>query len=735
MLVARRLIAEQCLYGVDINPLAVELAKLSIWLVTLAKGRPFGFLDHNLRCGDSLLGITNLDQLHYLNMNGGEGNTRRLFASKIDQAVEDAINLRSSLRRFPVRDIRDVEAMASLDDEARRKMELPELVADVLIADAFAARGGVLDTTALSIDVGIALDGDVDKIKALSQLAVKALRTDSPAGKKARQPLHWPLEFPEVFTAERGGFDAVVGNPPFLGDTRMRKALGASYRKYITNYISHNNKGKADLVVFFFLRSFGMLGRGGTLGLLATDTLSHGDSRRIGLQQIISMGGSIFHARTSVKWPGKASIVVHQVHIAKFKWCGDFVLNGQAVDQISSHLHSTDSWTPRRLISNLDLVFEGTAPNGEGFLIPAKQALSILNDNPRYADILYPYIIARQVNQNPDLSTDRWIINFWDWSEERSATFEIAYKHIEETVKPIRQRRDASGNFVLRSPIPQKWWQHKEKRPALYHAIGRGQLFEIHPRDWIEAKPLPQVLVMARGATKYPCFTLLENKFIFGDSLCIIANASFATFAVLSSDVHAIWAWHEGGRKKFDLRYTQESIFETFPFPGDVLEDKAPSLASLGKEFFELRQNYMRNGKKGMTDFYNDLHNRHLHTDQIDELRNLQIKINGGILAAYGYDDIDLQHGFHEVAYLPEGKNTRFTISERAREELLHRLAMLNKRRHEEETNHQSKDDSITTKSTMRSDDNIDDLFSGRNGQKDSRNHDSGDRARFGAKA
>src|SRR3712207_4769862 len=52
---ARRLVAERCLYGVDLNPLAVELAKLSIWLVTLAKGRPFGFLDHNLRCGDSLL--------------------------------------------------------------------------------------------------------------------------------------------------------------------------------------------------------------------------------------------------------------------------------------------------------------------------------------------------------------------------------------------------------------------------------------------------------------------------------------------------------------------------------------------------------------------------------------------------------------------------------------------------------------------------------------------------------
>ena len=60
---ARRIVAERCLYGVDLNPLAVELAKLSLWLVTLSKGRPFGFLDHNLRRGDSLLGISRLEQL------------------------------------------------------------------------------------------------------------------------------------------------------------------------------------------------------------------------------------------------------------------------------------------------------------------------------------------------------------------------------------------------------------------------------------------------------------------------------------------------------------------------------------------------------------------------------------------------------------------------------------------------------------------------------------------------
>ena len=120
--IARRLIAERCLYGVDLNPLAVELAKLSIWLVTLAKGRPFGFLDHNLRCGDSLLGILRLDQLTELSMTPGGKGQQRLFGQNIERAVQEAIKMRQQLRAMPIRDIHDVEAMARLDTDARTRL-------------------------------------------------------------------------------------------------------------------------------------------------------------------------------------------------------------------------------------------------------------------------------------------------------------------------------------------------------------------------------------------------------------------------------------------------------------------------------------------------------------------------------------------------------------------------------------------------------------------------------------
>ncbi|MEW7984002.1 MAG: DNA methyltransferase [Candidatus Sedimenticola endophacoides] len=199
--IARRLIAERCLYGVDLNPLAVELAKLSIWLVTLAKGRPFGFLDHNLRCGDSLLGIHSLDQLTELSMTPTGKGQQRLFGKNIEQAVQEAIELRQRLREMPIRDIHDVEAMARLDADARQKLEVPERIADAFIGEVFASgsAGSAVERAAISLAVQAeqAINGDQDSFRAILRRASDSLNVDLPTGRSVRRPFHWPLEFPE----------------------------------------------------------------------------------------------------------------------------------------------------------------------------------------------------------------------------------------------------------------------------------------------------------------------------------------------------------------------------------------------------------------------------------------------------------------------------------------------------------------------------------------------------------
>lgn len=133
---ARRIIAQRCLYGVDKNPLAAEMAKLSLWLLTLAKDKPFEFLDHAIRCGDSLVGIHDLDQLRKFNLDGrGENNS--LFLQFLDPRIKDVIELRRRLETMQVHSVEDVQAQERLLLEANEKLERLKCAADMLVAAEF----------------------------------------------------------------------------------------------------------------------------------------------------------------------------------------------------------------------------------------------------------------------------------------------------------------------------------------------------------------------------------------------------------------------------------------------------------------------------------------------------------------------------------------------------------------------------------------------------------------------
>ena len=690
LLTARRLIAERCLYGVDMNPLAVELGKLSIWLVTLAKGRPFGFLDHNLRCGDSLLGITSLEQVHYLEMSPGKGSTKKLFASKIDQVVTQAVKLRSELRSRPIRDIRDIEVMAQLDDEARRKVEIPEMVSDVLIGEAIDAGAREISMTALATHIGEALAGDESQYRDLTRRAQEHLNKDLPADKRGRKAFHWPLEYPEVFCRENGGFDAFVGNPPFLGSQRISGTFGPRYKEYLAHNLSLDYAATSDLVVFFFLRAFGLVRDGGYLGLLARRSLAEGKNREVGLGQLIAQGAIIFAARTNIPWPGKAAIVIHRVHISKGSWRGSILLNGKDVPTITSYLEDVDLGSPQKLTENVGRVFQGTILNGEGFKLPDELADSLIDEDSRYSDVVFPFISGNEVNSDPFVRPTCRVVNFWDWPAEKARLFARAFSHVEEHVKPERTRKKPNGTYQLRKPLPERWWQHGEKRPALYHAIGRGRVFSKHPEGWPgDTHHLEQVMVISRRVTKYPAFGFVPNRFIFSEQLYVVADGRYSVFCVLSSDFHGSWAWAQKtsmADNLSSLSYTSGEIFETFPFPTGLLDNGDLELERRGQEFFSARKQVMESTNKGLTKVYNDFHDPQKQETVIQELRRLQQEVNGAVCKTYGWTDLELACGFHAVGYLPDGSNTRFTISEATRLEIMRRLSKLNKARFEEQS-------------------------------------------------
>jgi hypothetical protein len=291
---ARREIIEHCLYGVDINEMAVEMAKLSLWLVSMDKDRPFTFLDDRLAVGDSLLGITALDQLEYLHLDPAEG--RRLHENVLVDITGDVRSLAAQVaaQRSEITALPDSQETLPtkhrLLAEVEAKTTQARLYADLVVGAALASAGksaSARESLALQAAqvAGAASKGGRDGAASARDVARRWLATDVPGGGFPREPLHWPLVFPEVF--EAGGFDAIIGNPPFLGGTKISGALGVAYRTHLGEAIARRPADRCDLVGHFVLRAHGLLTARGQLGLVATNSLAQGTRRytRYGARQ------------------------------------------------------------------------------------------------------------------------------------------------------------------------------------------------------------------------------------------------------------------------------------------------------------------------------------------------------------------------------------------------------------------------------------------------------------------
>ena len=244
---ARRLVAEYCLYGVDINPLAVEMAKLSLWLITMDRERPFGFLDDRLVRGDSLLGLVSIEQLETLHIDPVAG--RKLTEGTLDfaegwrQKLARAADKRRQITATSVVTIRDVEHKQRLLAEAQQLSGSLTAVADAITGVGLhAAKASAKDTT--SAFLALQLQVATGKADGLGAQAERDLQAGRPERVVPRSPLHWPLAFPEVFVdADQVGFDAIVGNPPFSGGKKISGALGDDYLAWLQRWDGRGIKG------------------------------------------------------------------------------------------------------------------------------------------------------------------------------------------------------------------------------------------------------------------------------------------------------------------------------------------------------------------------------------------------------------------------------------------------------------------------------------------------------------
>ena len=736
VIVARRLIAQRCLYGVDRNPMAVDLAKVSLWLATLAKEHALTFVDHALRHGDSLVGLSR----------------RQLEAFHWDASSKHS---QQGFETIPVR-----EQVAKVKELRRRIREADASVPDWELRDWWDEAGFELDNVRLFGDLATAafFEGSKPKereakraeyARAVFEGKADQYRAELDERRRADPPLapfHWEIEFPEVFErapsteseaashprATRPGFDAIVGNPPFAGKNSLAAGNVANYPDWLKE-IHEESHGNADLVAHFFRRAFDLVRGQGAFGLIATNTIAQGDTRASGLRWICKHGGEIFSVRRRVKWPGLAAVVVSVLHIGKGAVTDRKQIDGRDVERITAFLfHRGGHDDPVRLATNAGKSFQGSIVLGMAFTFddtdtrgvasPLAEMHRLIEKDPRNREVIFPYIGGQEVNTSPTHAHHRYVINFRDFPLRRedvdvraiAANTDIAVAD-ERPIKRVaawagatdeqrrgwlqlgRVPRDYTDPVAADWPDllriveerikperaklgdngdarrrKEKWWLWGRYTPALFRSIAG----------------LERVLAISRLGQQ-GAFAFLSGRAVFADRLVVFPFDRYSHFCVLQSRPHDLWARFFGSTMKDDLLYTPSDCFETFPFPDGRETESA--LEGVGNEYYELRASLMVRNDEGLTKTYNRFHDPYENDPDIAKLRELHAAMDRVVLDAYGWTDIPtdceflLDYEIDEKEWGTRKKPYRYRWPDAVRDEVLARLLELNAQRSSEE--------------------------------------------------
>ncbi|MGO9381174.1 MAG: DNA methyltransferase [Mycobacterium sp.] len=655
---AIREVVARCLYGADINDMAVEMCKLSLWLVSLDRDLPFSFVDDKIFLGNSLIGLTSLDQLRKLHIDPSRVPAADMF-DIFDVDIDPIIAKAADLRRDLASEIKELDPARNSAAKHRRLAELHRVTNDLRQI----AYGVVAAGLQVGGNPGRTLDHAYENLRSavkaahpnfgqpdashLKSIIDRGLTPEVPTDYRRWRPNHWVIEAPDVIV-ERGGFDAIIGNPPFLGGKKLTGAFGTNIRDWLVNVLAGGTKGSADQVAYFFLRAQSLLSSRGTLGLIATNTIAQGDTREVGLDQMVEAGFTITRAIQSRSWPASTVNLEFAAVWGSLGHVADDVpriSDDEPVKRITTLLEPGRrvEGNPERLVENANIAFQGCVVLGMGFVIEPAEAQAWIAEDPRNAEILFPYLSGEDLNQRSDGSASRWVIDFFGQTIEQAARYAQPMSRVRSSVKPERDRK-------RRQAYRENWWLFAENALAMREAIA----------------DFDHVLVMAQVSKAVMPLRVPTGQ-IFNHKLVVFATDRYGDLALLSSSIHQSWGIKYSSTLETRVSYAPSDALLTFPrCPNtDWLNDIG---ASLDRE----RRDMMLRRNLALTKLYNLVNDPEI-TDASDpdvaRLRAIHVELDEAVLNAYGWSDVPLDHGFH--TYRQMG---RWTVSPAAQVEILDRL-------------------------------------------------------------
>jgi SAM-dependent methyltransferase len=422
--------------------------------------------------------------------------------------------------------------------------------------------------------------------------------------------------------------DAIIGNPPFLGTHFMRKELGDAYVDRV--YATYPEMKDVDFCTHWFRKAHNAINENGRVGLVGTNSVREGKSRKASLDYVITNGGYFNNAISTQKWSGDAKVFVSIVNWSKKnnRLC---FLDERQVSSINSSLRpGTDVSKAAKLLTNKYYSFVGVQPNGKGFVIDKVTAIEWIEDDCKNSKVLKPFSMGGNLTDNPIGVPERWIIDFADKTLEEVECFRKPYDHVKNTVRNERLETEEiltlGGTLEVRFKqreeiLREKWWRFKRTNERLREKILSNKKYFGVPR-----------------LSKWSIFISCEPNWLPGDLVVVVASDDLFIQGILSSEIHRQWVECQKSTLKGDIRYTHTTCFETFPFPQSINLELVNAIRLAMDELNNYRDAWMIEKRKGITEIYN-----RYYDEPASKLAKLHRSLDALVLKAYGWsakDDI-----------------------------------------------------------------------------------------------
>ena len=526
----RRRVVESCVYGVDLNPMAVELAKLSLWLHTVAKGEPLSFLDHHIRCGNSLIGakienLSNLPELKKSRRNTSEAQTEIPMAFPFIDTVATAIGHYLLIEEIESRTAEQIHAKEDKLDTVQKMLRFHKGVANLWTSVYFE---NDVSRSTYQQALNVLRSQDTDALEnLLSYQRAQAIAVE-------KRFFHWEIEFPEVFRDRYGretdnpGFDAVIGNPPYV----RQEALG-DIKPFLKTYQSYS--GIADLYVYFVEQAHELVRKRGQFGMIASNKFMRANygrglraylSTNAVLNEIVDFGElPVFEdaaAMTAILLTQHESVDAQTFRFTQIQTL-DFDSLQAEIDRIGEQLDQDalgENWTlaPADEIRILNKIKENSTTLteycdgqiqygiktgfNEAFIINAETRDYLIDEDPISAEIIKPCVAGEDIRKYEIQFRERYLI--WTYIGVPIEQYPAVFNHLQQFEGRLMRRQDQGEH----------WW---ELRSCSYYD------------DFEKPKIVYPIIA------KEPRFTLDSDNYFVNDKCFIIPQHDYYFLALLNS--------------------------------------------------------------------------------------------------------------------------------------------------------------------------------------------------------